>query len=184
MWQVHSSNWNINIISNNSVCMTLYVCYTNTDFQTTHKYQYPAILKHLIYLFKNCWNVTVLYTFPFYTHSSPKVSNKTQYSTTFLHTLLCSIPQLTACTNAWLALMAVAMNITVFWCVMTRTIIASQQCYTEMCCLHLQGTRVIEAAHCSETLVTCHQSTWLHILEDNNLHLHVAKHGNIFWQTL
>jgi hypothetical protein len=32
--------------------MTFYVCYTNTDFQTTHKYQYPAILKHLIYLFK------------------------------------------------------------------------------------------------------------------------------------
>jgi len=75
--------------------------------------------------------------------------------------------------------MAVVMNIIVFWCVMTCTLTDSQQYYTETCCHHLQGRRVIEAA-CSSVLVTSHQSTWQHIPKDKNLHLYVARHGNTF----
>ena len=149
-----------------------------------HKYHYPVIQGQLIYLFKNCRIFIVISTFPFHICSSPKVSYETQNCTNFLCTLLCSIPQLTACRNAWLALMVVAMNITVFWNVMPCTMIASQQCYTETCCHHLQFTRVIEVAHSSEILVTSHQRTWHQVLEDNNLHLHVARYGNMFWKLL
>jgi len=62
---------------------------------------------------------------------------------------------------------------------MTYTQTNSQQYHTETYCHHLQSRRVIEAAR-SSVLVTSHQSTWHHILEDKNLHLHVARHGNIF----
>jgi len=80
--------------------------------------------------------------------------------------------------------MAVVMNITVFQCVMTCTLTDSQQYYTETYCHHLQVRRRIEVLHSSETLIASHQSTWQHILKDNHLHLHIARHGNIFWKTL
>ena len=69
--------------------------------------------------------------------------------------------------------MAVVMNITVFRCVMTYTLTASQQYCTETYCHHLQGSRVIKAAH-SSVLVASHQSTWHHNPKDKNLHLHLA----------
>jgi hypothetical protein len=149
------------------ITVSAWLCvYNKHRFPDNHKYHYPVILRHLLYLFKNCRIFIVISTFPSHICSSPKVSCETQYCTTFLCTRLYSIPQLTACRNAWLALMVVVMNITVFWDVMSCTMITSQQCYTETCCHHLQFTRIIEVAHSSEIPVTSHQSTWHHVLED------------------